>query len=74
MSLFPNPAHSEVTLTLAQAGESQVQIFNAAGALVQTIKTIDNNIKLDVSNYAAGLYTVKAVQNGQTFINKLIVE
>jgi PKD repeat protein len=74
MSLFPNPAHSEVTLTLAQAGESQVQIFNAAGALVKTLKILDKEVKLDVSTYSAGLYTIKAVQNGQTFINKLIVQ
>ncbi|HHZ82281.1 MAG TPA: T9SS type A sorting domain-containing protein [Flavobacteriales bacterium] len=53
--LFPNPASSQVTIK--NPGKERVTIFNTLGSKVYS--TFEEQVTIDVSAYARGIYTVK---------------
>jgi hypothetical protein len=61
-SIYPNPAKTTVTVKFNAAGNCTLKLTDATGTVLQT-KTITaikgaNNILLDVSRYATGVYFV----------------
>ena len=79
LSVFPNPAGYNATLTfnaLAE-GKAAISVINQAGNVVlqRTIAVNEgpNNNKLDVANLANGIYTVKIQIGGVLQMAKLVV-
>jgi hypothetical protein len=78
ISLYPNPAKSEVNITLNnQTFDSiKIQVFNSLG---QTLKSIEvnnqntNTFSIDVSNLVTGLYFVTIDLDGVKASKKLLV-
>lgn len=71
-SLFPNPAHNSVTITLPASAApapattlAVIRLFNSAGQLVKTVTTPNATTTIDVSGLAPGFYVVQVMQ-GQT--------
>ncbi|MBA7533596.1 hypothetical protein ES705_25837 [subsurface metagenome] len=73
IAIYPNPASEVVTIELA-GGASNIAIYNVSGALIETIETKDNIVKLDVSAYDPGMYFIKISGNNLSAISKLIIE
>ncbi len=63
LTAYPNPAHEQLTIQWANAliSNSQLDIYNAAGILVQSqiLNSGSQQISLSVSDLAAGYYTVR---------------
>ena len=61
VSLYPNPASTEVNLTWNKSEEVGVKIYNALGKLMYSENNINlsNSLKITISKYAAGLYFVR---------------
>lgn len=65
LSVFPNPASDEVTVAFNTSKEkTNIEVFDIQGRLVY-IDTDDreigeNKIKLNTSNFSAGIYIVRA--------------
>lgn len=78
LSVYPNPAKTNLYIQTAQLqGEVNVIIENVSGQKVfekNYHSTSNNEITIDVSNFAKGIYTVKAIATEKTFINKFVVE
>ena len=75
--LYPSPAKDQVSLQFESAHIPQsIQIFNATGQLMHTEKVLGRmQIQLNVSEYANGIYTVRArFENGEEVSEKLVVE
>ncbi len=54
---YPNPANSEVTLSLpSHAGKMKVSVFNAIGVKVKEFDTENTFSKIDVTSFPQGLY------------------
>jgi hypothetical protein len=72
MSTFPNPSASAFSIALERE-TSLLEIYNANGQLV--FKTIPENeiVTLD-KPFPAGLYFIKATQNGKVNLFKHIVK
>ena len=76
--LYPNPATGfiVVTMTAQTGGTETLQLFNAAGILLQTetISTVQgiNNKQLDITSLPKGMYWIRAQAAGwvQTFVKK----
>jgi hypothetical protein len=74
--LYPNPANGFIVVTLAAqtAGTETLQVFNAAGNLLQTetISTAQgiNNKQLDITSLPKGVYRIRALSAGwiQSFV------
>ncbi len=74
--LYPNPANGFIVVTIAAqtAGTETLQVFNAAGNLLQTetISTAQgiNNKQLDITSLPRGVYRIRALSAGwiQSFV------
>ena len=74
-SLYPNPASDRVNLTFSGDYEKgTMKIFNAFGKLVyeNEIGDTQNNLIVDVSQFANGMYTV-VVTSGNRYTNKKLI-
>jgi hypothetical protein len=78
--VYPNPASDvlNIALTLPQAGEVTLDLYDLSGRLVKsTAFTADSAgetfAKLDVSGLASGLYTLQVSEGGGQAIKRVVV-
>ncbi|WP_283637185.1 T9SS type A sorting domain-containing protein [Aquaticitalea lipolytica] len=76
ISLYPNPAAKEVNISWSKNEDVSIRIFNSLGKLMYYSKsaTLNSTFKIDVSQYASGLYFVKINNEAGVVTKKLIVE
>jgi len=81
LSLSPNPADRTILLSWGvqdkPGGSGQLSVVSAQGQLLRTVPIVlaDKSYALDVSNYAAGLYHLHLVVDGQWVSGaKVVVE
>jgi hypothetical protein len=75
--LFPSPATDQTSLQFEAAHIPQtIQIFNATGQLMHTENVLGRlQMHVNVSNFATGIYTVRAsFENGEEVNERLVVE
>ncbi|WP_299277213.1 T9SS type A sorting domain-containing protein [uncultured Psychroserpens sp.] len=71
ISMFPNPAKEEVTIELNDATTlNTVNIYNSLGKLIRTV----NNLIIDTSKLASGLYYVEIKTNLGKATKKLVIQ
>ena len=58
--VYPNPATDFININNVKIG-NVVQIINAVGAVILQEKVLNNNIRIDVSGFAKGVYLVRVV-------------
>lgn len=68
--LYPNPAHTAITITSSDQRYQTIQIFEMNGAKVYESVCSDKQQQIDVSNLAAGIYLVVLSSESET--NKLL--
>ncbi len=75
-TLYPNPSNRELTILFKPEYEKsiKVHILNLQGIEIYTAKNISSTLKIDLSNYASGIYIVKVEINDKLFTKKLIVQ
>ena len=72
MDVYPNPTKGEVTL--AGEGINHVRIVNLYGQTVYDAKTEGDQVRLDLSNLAKGIYMMHiGTENGQV-VKQIVVE
>ncbi|MCQ2283396.1 MAG: C25 family cysteine peptidase [Bacteroidales bacterium] len=67
VTVFPNPTTSMVQVMLPEmeaAEDAVCQLYDFAGRLLQTVTVTDSMTTLNLSDYAAGIYVLKVMQNG----------
>ena len=66
-SIFPNPAQHSFFLEInaSQFDAGSIQIINNVGSTVLEINSIKTLQKIDISTFAAGIYTVNVFANSQ---------
>lgn len=77
VKLYPNPAVNELTIDLGQINETEAMltIVNIHGQVVLSTKVNTNELnKINVSNYANGVYNVKVQTENAVYSQKLIVK
>ena len=79
LSVFPNPAIGEIFFYSAQLSEKavQMQIINSVGQVMHTQEFDalgDAPVRMDISNYAPGIYHVRFIEEGQKdLVKKFII-
>ena len=73
-NIYPNPATTQLTIDLNEAGYANVVIYNILGQAVleETLNEMSN--KVNIATLSAGIYTVKVTQNGRTHTVKVAKE
>ncbi|TVR81390.1 MAG: T9SS C-terminal target domain-containing protein [Saprospirales bacterium] len=64
MSLFPNPAKNEITITTATGGKKTLQIFNILGKMVHKMEFDGPYTTINTSHFQRGLYLVRLESGG----------
>ncbi len=79
MKVYPNPATSEVSITLtAASGSTMVELIDAQGkqVLVENFKTAsgaESTLTLNTSALSGGVYTLKVTSDQQTASERLVI-
>ena len=70
--VYPNPTQGEITLE--GEGLSHVRIVNAYGQMVYNAKVEGEQVRIDLSNMAKGIYMMHIEANGGQAVRKIVVE
>lgn len=66
VTIYPSPTDGPLQIEVDAPGRMEVEVFNALGELVHTSSFQGSRTTLDLSDQAAGMYTVR-VSNGDLF-------
>ena len=73
VSLFPNPAKEQLSLSAKNITITNISIFNLQGSKVMTVPFQLNEQAIDISNLQAGVYFLKAESDtGRQFVAKFV--
>lgn len=64
--VYPNPFAGQITILSELKGIHSIEVFNASGQLIYSVKTTENNFKLDLGGLKNGVYLIKTPQNNQS--------
>lgn len=71
--IYPNPAYESIKIDMHQHF-NEIQIFNASGILVKTIKTFTNKIiEVNVKNFKPGIYFIRGVQKDNNIVTEKVL-
>jgi hypothetical protein len=74
VTVYPNPATDNFTVTLDATGKSNIEMFNLVGQKVYSKTTSDATVTVNVNNFKSGVYMLKINQNGQVYTSKVVVK
>ncbi len=72
ISIYPNPSSGIVNITNAE--NSNLEVYNLLGQLINYKNNLMDNEKIDFSNYTSGIYILKLVLGSVSVTKKVIVE
>jgi ELWxxDGT repeat protein len=72
-SVYPNPAKTTIDITAEDYRGGSMALFDISGKKLHE-QTVLTNMKIDVSNFAAGIYIIKLVSGDKSDMQKLIIE
>jgi Secretion system C-terminal sorting domain len=79
VKIYPNPVNTQLFVeidpnTEGSLSTATIQIFDAMGRLIQSQKTSNDTLQIDVANFAHGIYLLKVEKGGKYLAKKFIVE
>ena len=58
VSVFPNPAGSEIIVSFEKYGSYTIQITNLPGEVFMLETAVADQLKIDISNFSKGIYFI----------------
>ncbi len=76
VKIYPNPAHSEVSISFENLNkQAEIMLFDATGKKVATVSENSSKvIKVNLADFAKGIYLLHIQVDGATVKHKLIIE
>ncbi|MDR3046404.1 MAG: T9SS type A sorting domain-containing protein [Bacteroidales bacterium] len=74
IKIAPNPASTDFEVTLSESGNADVQLFNLVGQQLLQTSTQEQVFSINTTQYNAGTYLLKIIQNGKVHTSKVIVK
>lgn len=72
--IYPNPASTSITIEVPHAFEKEINLMDASGKIVKTLKNGTLLTQIDISRFANGIYTVLINIEGNVLVKKIIIE
>ena len=73
VSLYPNPSKGIVNLQLDLQGTSDITVFNIVGGVIKHFSTTENNVSIDLSRVAKGMYFITIANERKSITKKVII-
>jgi hypothetical protein len=74
LSLYPNPAKDFLTVSIANAENTSIDVINALGQVVLTVNNATETNTINTANLAKGVYFVTVSNGQQKSTQKLVIE
>lgn len=74
IKLWPNPAHNQFNILNSNEGISSIEISNLSGHVIHSQKLNSGTTTIQTNSWAAGVYILKATNNGTQTIKKFIIQ
>ncbi|PKA81900.1 putative secreted protein (Por secretion system target) [Ulvibacter sp. MAR_2010_11] len=74
IKLHPNPTTSNLTIEMLDMKFDEIIVFSSLGTVIKTIDPDSDNLTIDVSNLASGMYFVRFVSEGLAVTKRFIKE
>lgn len=72
-SVYPNPAQDRITIGVSENTPSNIVISDILGKELMQVQTNELQTEINVSSLKEGVYFIKVSQNGNTFVQKLVI-
>ncbi|PBQ30371.1 hypothetical protein CNR22_00865 [Sphingobacteriaceae bacterium] len=72
LSVYPNPASSELTVTLPDNSDKIITVIDLTGRVLSSNSSSKESTKIDLSNFANGIYYVKIQSNSSSEVVKIV--
>ncbi len=72
-SLYPNPATSSFTITMAEGKLKEVKLFNILGNEILRQVQNEQTANIDISGYAKGIYFIQITDEKKNVVNRKVV-
>ena len=72
IAIYPNPVNDLLWIEKLSEGQIEIQLLDATGNLVETMRYSSSKIKLDLSHLAAGIYFMQLKEGNQVQMLKFI--
>ena len=73
LNIYPNPAHGSVAVAVPEmGGTAMISVYSSTGTLMQWLVSGAAVNTIDISRWAAGMYTVKVVEGNSTITSSFI--
>lgn len=69
IKLYPNPANDILNIAVADNSQTpdSYTIYNSLGQVIERVAVVsENNLKVNTSNYASGIYIIRLTKDNQT--------
>lgn len=73
ISIYPNPTKNSITISQADKIFTSFEIYDLTGKIISGNKIQNNLQKVDLSNYAEGMYVVKLIGKEKVEFKKIVV-
>jgi hypothetical protein len=74
IKIYPNPTNAMLNIDILEGTYDEIVIFSTSGKLLYKVENNSNNLSIDVSQYASGMYFIKFVSNGIAVTKRFIKE
>ncbi|MDD4217031.1 MAG: immunoglobulin domain-containing protein [Bacteroidales bacterium] len=71
--IFPNPAKDYLTISDISHNIENIEIINVTGQIIKSFLVNSNEITLNLSNFAEGIYFVKLKRNNEVITKKILI-
>lgn len=72
VKLYPNPANSVLNIAILEGSYDEILVFSTSGQLVYKQANAQDDLQIDVSQFATGIYFVRFVSEGLAFTKRFI--
>ena len=74
IKLYPNPTKTVLNIEILEGNFDEIAVLSSTGQIVYTGKPGADQLSIDVSQYAPGMYFVRFVSNGMAVTKRFIKE
>ena len=75
LTVYPNPVNTgELNIELAGDQQALIDIFDTQGQSIRSAMTFGQNVRFQVGSIPSGIYVIRAIQQGQAYVTKLVIE